>query len=276
MTRGGPRRTRPSPMTSDQDFLAGAFFAVVFLAVDVFFAGAFLAVDAFFAGAFLAVDVVAVFLAGAFFAVVDFLVAEAFLAVAPAEPAVDFLVADAFFAVLPAEPAADFLLAEALRVAAAFLAAADFLAALASRVAAAFVAAAERFAAADWPGVTASATERAVFTGDCAAAERQLGQLLRPGDDVLQVGAGGELRHGLLLGLDLLTGTRVADGAGTTHALLEGAEAGDGDLLTASDLAGDGVEHRLERVSGLLAVPLEAGSQGVDQLGLVHRFFPFR
>ena len=50
---------------------------------------------------------------------------------------------------------------------------------------------------------------------------------------------------------------------------------GDGDLLALRDLAGDRVDHRLQRVRGLLAVALVAGSESVDQLTLVHKL-PFR
>ena len=67
----------------------------------------------------------------------------------------------------------------------------------------------------------------------------------------------------------------VAHPAGVADLLLEGAEPGDRDLLALGDLAGDGVEHRVERVSGRLAVALVASRQGVDQLTLVHKL-PFR
>ena len=96
--------------------------------------------------------------------------------------------------------------------------------------------------------------------------QRQLRQLLGAGDDVLEVGAGGELRHRRLLGLDALAGLRVAHPAGLADALLERAEAGDGDLLALGDLAGDRVEHGLERVRRRLAVPLVTRGERVDEL----------
>ena len=65
----------------------------------------------------------------------------------------------------------------------------------------------------------------------CRRRRRSAGQLLRAGDDVLEVGAGGELRHRRLLGLDPLAGAGVAHGAGLADPLLEGAEPGDRDLL---------------------------------------------
>ena len=103
-----------------------------------------------------------------------------------------------------------------------------------------------------------------------AAGARELRQLLRTRDDVLEILAGGELRHRLLLGLDPVPGLRVANPAGLADALLERPESGDGDLLALHDLTGDGVEHGVESVRGLLAVPLEALCQRVDELRLVH------
>ena len=105
--------------------------------------------------------------------------------------------------------------------------------------------------------------------------EGQLRQLLGTGDDVLELRTGLEGRNGLLLGLDPLTRRGVAHPAGVADPLLEGAEPGDGDLLALGDLAGDGVEHRIERVSGRLAVAFVASCEGVDQLTLVHKL-PFR
>jgi len=94
-------------------------------------------------------------------------------------------------------------------------------------------------------------------------------------DHVLELGTGTELRNRTLLGAHPLAGGRVPGVAGLLDLLLEGTESGDGDLLAASDLAGDRVEHRLQRVRGSLPVALEARRQGVDQLTLVHKL-PFR
>ena len=198
-------------------FLAGAFFAVVFLAVD-FLAAVFFVV-LFLAGAFFAaVFFVVVFFAGAFFAVV--------------------FLAGAFFAVV-------------------FLAvvffAADFLAG-------AF------FAGPSWRSSSSPSTSRRPRPSWPAPSPpwRPSRQHLRPPSAASwrrrrrSSGlAGSELRHRRLLGLDALAGLRVADPAGLADALLERAEAGDRDLLALGDLAGDRVEHGLECVGGLLAVPLE-------------------
>ena len=89
---------------------------------------------------------------------------------------------------------------------------------------------------------------RLLGRGACRRAERQLRQLLGAGDDVLEVRAGGELRHRRLLGLDPRAGLRVAHPAGLADALLERAEAGDRDLLALGHLAGDRVEDGLQRV----------------------------
>ena len=79
-----------------------------------------------------------------------------------------------------------------------------------------------------WPGVARLAAALAVpaaTTGDGADRRRlghrgrgQLGELLGAGDDVLEVLAGRELRHRLLLGLHPLAGLRVADPAGVADA----------------------------------------------------------
>ena len=201
----------------------------------VFLAGAFLAADVFLAGAFLA----AAFFAGAFFAAAFF--AGAFFAAA--------FFAGAFFAVVFF--AADFLAAEVFLVVAA---PAAFFAAAAVRATAGLAAAGVAFS---------------------TAARVSGRQLLRTGHDVLELRTGLEVRNRLLLRLDPLSGRGVADPTGVTHLLLERTEPGDGDLLALRDLAGDGVEHRIKRVSGRLAVALKASRQGVDQLTLVHKL-PFR
>ena len=102
--------------------------------------------------------------------------------------------------------------------------------------------------------------------------QRQLRQLLGAGDDVLQVRAGGELRHRGLLRLDPRAGLGVAHPAGLADALLERPEARDRDLLALGHLAGDRVQDGLQRVLGLLAVPLVTRRQRVDELRLVHGF----
>ena len=102
--------------------------------------------------------------------------------------------------------------------------------------------------------------------------ERQLRQLLRTGDDVLQVGARGELRDGRLLGLDPGTCLGVAHPARLTDALLERPEARDRDLLALRHLTGDRVQDGVQGMLGLLAVPLVTRSQRVDELRLVHGF----
>ena len=194
----------------------------------VFFAVVFLAV-VFLAGAFFA----AVFLAGAFFAAV-FLAGAFFAAV---------FFAGVFFAAV-------FLAAAFL--AAAFVAGAFFAVRLLGR--------GLRRQPPSWPPPSSPA---AAFFAPSRYGRAQLRQLLRAGDDRLQVGACAELRDRGLLGLDPLAGARVAHPAGVTDALLEGAEASDGDLLALGDLAGDRVEDRLEGVRcGLLAVAFVARREG--------------
>ena len=87
---------------------------------------------------------------------------------------------------------------------------------------------------------------------------RQRGQLLRPRDDVPQVGAGGELRNRLPLRPHLLAGLGVAHGTGLADGLLERTEPGDGDLLALGDLAGDRVEHDVQRLCRLSRRPRNA------------------
>ena len=99
-----------------------------------------------------------------------------------------------------------------------------------------------------------------------AAASVSFGSFLAPETTFFRSGAGGELRHRRLLGLDPRAGLRVADPAGLADALLERAEAGDRDLLALGDLAGDRVEHGLQRVRRRLAVPLVTRGQRVDEL----------
>jgi uncharacterized protein YjbI with pentapeptide repeats len=88
--------------------------------------------------------------------------------------------------------------------------------------------------------------------------------------DVLQVSAGGELRHRRLLGLDPRAGLRVAHPASFAHTLLERAEARDRDLLAPGDLARDGVQNALQRLLRGLPVPLVTRGERVDELRLVH------
>ena len=104
--------------------------------------------------------------------------------------------------------------------------------------------------------------------------QRQLRQLLGAGHDVLQVRTGGELRHRGLLRLDPRAGLGVAHPTGLADTLLERPEARDRDLLALRHLAGDRVQDGLQRMLGLLAVPLVARRQRVDELRLVHGF-PF-
>ena len=173
-----------------------------------------LAGSAFLAGAFLAarcVDFVArllgrapssptlVFVAGAFFA-------GAFVGRAPSSPA-------------PSSPGAVFFAAVDF-VAGAFLAAArsfvggagaDLAGGAPSSPAPSCVAAPPRLPPPPRARVAAAASAG-------VAATVSFGSFLRPGDDGLEVGAGGELRHRLLLRLDPLAGLRVAHPAGVAHA----------------------------------------------------------
>ena len=113
------------------------------------------------------------------------------------------------------------------------------------------------------------------FAPVAAAATVSLGSFFAPETTSLRSAPALNFGTAVFLALIRSPVARVADPARVTDPLLEGAEARDGDLLALGDLAGDGVEHRLERVSSLLAVALEASSEGVDQLTLVHKL-PFR
>ena len=214
-----------------------------FFAVD-FFAVAFVA-GAFLAAVLLAVLFAVFFAAGAFLAVLLAVLVAVFLAAGAFFAAV-FFVVDAFLAV-------DFV-------------AADFFAA-------AFAGA---FFAVDFAAVVFVRRRRLLRRHRALRRrERQLRQLLRAGDDRLEVRPRVELGDRRLLGLDPLAGAGVAHPACLAHSLLEGSESGDRDLLALRDLARDGVEHGLQCVCCLLAVALVASGKRVDQLRLVHEF-PFR
>ena len=80
--------------------------------------------------------------------------------------------------------------------------------AVAAFLAAAFVAAVLAASPSSWPRRSGRGPGRSAAWQPRSG---QLRQLLRPGDDRLQVSAGAELRHGGLLRLDALAGARVAD-----------------------------------------------------------------
>ena len=197
---------------------------------------------AFFAGAFFAVD----------FAGVDFLAAEAVLPV-------DFLAADAvlpvvFFAV-EAVLAVDFFAVEAVLPVVFFAVDAVF--------AGAFFAV--DFAA---PVCLVGAFFATAFT-EPVASTASFGSFRAPDTTPLSSAPG---LNWIAVFFDLIRspvrGLRTQRASRTRFS--NEAEPGDGDLLALRDLAGDGVQHRVEGVRRGLLVAFEASREGVDQLTLVH------
>ena len=180
----------------------------------------------------------AAFLTGAF-------VAGAFLARSLLGTAA-FLTAGAFLAT------AAFLAAGLLDAAAAFLTAAFLAGAF---LATAFLAAPSSPRPPTTPRLTAGPSD---------------GRRCAPDDNRLELRAGTERGHGSRLHLHGLAGARIARNASGALALLENAEAGDGDAVALVHGAHDGVDDVLDGGGGLPTIRAQLLREYVDELCFVH------
>src|SRR6185437_11241776 len=87
---------------------------------------------------------------------------------------------------------------------------------------------------------------------------RRLGDLPPAGDDLLELGARPERRNRRLLDPNLRAGGRVSADAGGTIATLEGAEAGQDDLLALRHVGVDLVQDRVQDRGGGLVVGIQS------------------
>ena len=122
-------------------------------------------------------------------------------------------------------------------------------------------------------GVGAAALAGGSLGGGGLLGRSGLGHLAAAGDDLLELGAGTEGRNRGLLDPNLGAGGRVSPDAGGPIAPLEGAEAGQDDLLALDDVGVDLVEDRVQDAGGGLVVGIQSSRNGVDELGLVQAQF---